>query len=434
MSSTSLLILFALAVALASFSNWARLSLLSLKPSRFRELLGRPRDEEHDQSCLKKAEALLLSAVVAANVGRVAAPLLLLAWLNRIATAIGAGWNTAISLLASVTCLLLFSELLPRVFVNSRREPIVRFAILPLSFLNLALYPVRFVLQRASLLMAKLLGRKVDSLTPWPMRAARATMWDVEGREAQLEEEEKVLISSIFDMTQTIVREVMVPRGDMHCLEQDKALADVREEILRTGHSRFPVYADNIDNVVGLFLAKDILKYSSNEELRKVKVKQAIHPISFVPETRNVSDLLRDFQRTRRHMAVVVDEYGNTAGLVTIEDLLEEIVGEIEDEFDQERKLFVETKDGAYIADAKMPISDAAEKMGIRLPENSEYDTIGGFVVATLGKVPQQGDGFQSNGIGVTVLEVDDRRVHRVKLTLLSEKKQGSSEKKGSKE
>lgn len=434
MSSTSLLTLFALTIGLAAFSNWARLSLLSLRPSRFRELFGETGEGKDEQESMNKAEGLLLSVLVAANAARVAAPFLMLAWLIRVAPGMAVGWRVTIALLSATGCLLLFSELVPRVAMNARREPSLRLAILPLSLLNLVLFPVRLALRRISVVLGKLLGLNVETLAPWPMRSPGAMMWDAEGREAQLEEDERVLISSIFDMTETIVREVMVPRVDMRCLEQDKTLAQAREEIVETGHSRFPVYADSIDNMLGLFLAKDLLKYSSEEELDRVKLKEVMHPITFVPETKNVSDLLREFRQTRQHMAVAVDEYGNTAGLVTIEDLLEEIVGEIEDEFDQERKLFLETKDGGYIVDAKMSISDVTEEIGIELPENSEYDTIGGFVVTTLGKVPQQGEAFQSNGVVVTVLEADSRRIHRVKLMPLSEERPDSVEKKGGEE
>ncbi len=431
MSPTGLLVLFVLVIGLAGFSNWARLILLSLRPSRLKEFFGKGNEGEHEQVHVKKPEELLLSVVVAGNTAKVAAPLILFAWLTRVAPGIAAGWRAAISFLASVACVLFFSEGVPRVAVNSRREPRVRLAILLLSLLNLVVLPVRLALQHVSWLMGKAVAQRRERLSLWASQTARTTVWDMEGRETQLQDEEKVLISSIFQMTETIVREVMVPRVDMHCLEENKTLGQVREQILQTGHSRFPVYAGDIDNVVGLFLAKDVLKYSSQEELARTRVRDVMHPITFVPESKNVSDLLRGFQQTRRHMAVVVDEYGSTAGLVTIEDLLEEIVGEIEDEFDHERKRFVETKDGGYIVDAKMSISDVAEETGIQLPEDSEYDTMGGFVVATLGKVPQQGETFQSNGVGVTVLEADDRRVHRVKLVPLSEREKSPDEKKG---
>jgi putative hemolysin len=434
LSSTSLLTLFALAIGLGAFSNWARLSLLSLRPSRFRELFGQAREGKSEQESLKKAESLLLSVLVAANAARVAAPLLIFTWLGRLAPEMAVGWRAVIAFLLAGACVLLLCELVPRVVLSFRREPRMRFSMLPLSLLNVALLPVTLVLQRISSLIGKLFGRKVETLAPWPLRVAGAMMWDANGRESQLEEDERVLISSIFDMSETIVREVMVPRVDMRSLEQDKTLAQAREEILETGHSRFPVSAENVDNMVGLFLAKDLLRYSSEQDLHRLKVKDIMHPITFVPETKNVSDLLREFQQNRQHMAVAVDEYGNTAGLVTIEDVLEEIVGEIEDEFDKERKLFVETKDGGYIVDAKMSIGDVAEEIGVKLPENSEYDTIGGFVVTALGKVPQQGEAFQSNGVAVTVLEADGRRIHKVKLMPLSEEGSKALERRGSQE
>jgi len=435
LSSTSLFVLFALMIGLAAFSNWARLSLPSLSSSRFKELFGKRKQGEDRGSFPKEAERLLLNVVVASNAARIAAPLILLAWLSRVAPpGIAAGWRMAISFLASAACVLFFSEGVPRLLVNSRREPTLRLAVAPLLLLNWVVLPVGLALQRVSLLFGKLLGRKKERLTLSPLQSAGSAVWDSEGREAQLEESEKVLISSIYDMTETIVREVMVPRLDMHCVEEHMTADQVREQILQTGHSRFPVYAENVDNIVGLFLSKDLLKYPSREELAGIRVKDVMHPITFVPETKNVSDLLREFQQNRQHMVAVVDEYGNTAGLVTIEDLLEEIVGEIEDEFDRQQELFAQTKDGGYIVNAKMSIDDASEELKIKLPDGSGYDTIGGFVVATLGKVPQQGETFKSNGIIVTVLEADDRRVHRVKLVPLSEEGNSPDEKRGGKE
>jgi putative hemolysin len=434
LSLMSLLILFGLTIALAAFSNWARLTFLSLSPSQLRNLFGHRKEHEPDEGHPKKAEGFLLSVLISADLAMAAAPLLAFACLSRIAPDMAIAWRAVLALFTGAVFLLVFSEVLPRVLLNSPREPSMRFALIPLSLLRWALLPVRITLQRVSLLLGKLLGRDLSGLGSWSLWTGLPTKWNVEGREEQLEEEEKVLISSIYDMTETIVREVMVPRLDMHCLEQDMSLAQVRQRILSTGHSRFPVYADNIDNMVGLFLSKDLLRYSSREKLARGKARDIMHPIAFVPETKNVTDLLRECQHTRRHLMIVVDEYGGTAGLVTIEDLLEEIVGDIQDEFDREPKLFVKTKEGAYLVDAKMSISDLEEEVGMKLPEDSEYDTIGGFVVATLGKVPQRGEAFESSGVSLTVLEADERRVHRVKLLPVDKEEGSLPEKKGEKE
>lgn len=444
MSDAGFLTSFAVVVFLAAFSNWARLSLLSLRPGRLRQLFGIAETDDAERDDFKtpdpravppdpigRAEGVLLSALVVNTAAKVAAPLLLFAWLRGRAPGLEAGWVFAIVFLGGIVCLLLFAEVLPRIAVNSRREPGMRFGFLPLRLLAFLLVPITYALRYTSRFVARLLGRDVKTLAPWPLRASGNLLWDTEGREAPLHEEEKVLISSIFDMTNTIVREVMVPRVDMHCLEQNRTLAEACQEVLQTAHSRLPVYADTLDNIVGLFLVKDLLRCSSPEQLAATKVKDVMHPIPFVPETKNVSKLLREFQRTRRHMAVVVDEYGYTAGLVTIEDLLEEIVGDIQDEFDDEQELFIRTKDGGFIVDAKMSIGDIAEETGIELPEDNHYDTMGGFVVTTLGKVPQEGDSFQVNGIRVTVLEADDRRIHRVKLLPLSTKDRDSDQQKG---
>lgn len=434
MSTTGLLVLFASMIGLAAFSNWARLSLLSLSPPRFNELFGKAKEGQDEETWPEEAEGLLLSVLVASNAAKLTAPLTLFAWLSRVAPALAIGWKLAIALLSSTACILFFSEGLPRVMASSRQQATLRFSIVPLFLLNWLMFPVRFALQRVSLLMGKLLGRDAKTLTLWPVHRIASAAWSADGRHAQLEENEKVLISSIYDMTETIIREVMVPRVDMHCLDENSSLGDVRQQILQTGHSRFPVYSGSIDNIVGLFLAKNLLRYTTHQELAETRVRNIMRPISFVPETKSVSHLLREFQQKRQHMAVVVDEYGHTAGLVTIEDLLEEIVGEIEDEFDRERKLFAAAEDGGYIVNAKMSISDLAEELKIQLPDNSEYDTIGGFIVATLGKVPQQGESFLSNDVVVTVVEADERRVHRVKLVPATDEKYDSDDRKGGKE
>ncbi len=431
MSPTGLLLLFGMMIALASFSNWARLLLLSMTPPRFKELFGRGK-EDQDEAWPKDAERMLLSFLVGANTAKVTAPLILFAWLDRAAPQLAIGWKLIIALLTSTAFLLLFAEALPRMLLSSRHHPTLRLAVAPLLLLNWIASPARVILQQASFLIGKLFGQDASNLTFWPLHSSGSGAWGAEGKHVQLEENEKVLISSIYNMTETIVREVMVPRVDMHCVEENFTLHSVRPQILQTGHSRFPVYSGNIDNIVGLFLAKNLLQYSSHEKLSNITVKHVMHPMTFVPETKNISHLLREFQQKRQHMAVVVDEYGNTAGLVTIEDLLEEIVGEIEDEFDREQKLFAETKDGGYIVNAKMSISDLVEELSIQIPDNSEYDTIGGFVVATLGKVPQQGETFLSNGVVVTVLDADDRRVRRVKLVPSSQQKESDQSRDGS--
>jgi len=231
-----------------------------------------------------------------------------------------------------------------------------------------------------------------------------------------LEEGDRELITSIFEFRDTIVREVMVPRVDMVCLETDTLLVEARRLVVEKGHSRIPVYRDSLDQIEGVLYAKDLLAFMEKGPLGERTVNEAVHEPMFVPETKRVAELLREFQKQRLHIAIVVDEYGGTAGLVTIEDLLEEIVGEIQDEYDTEPALYEPDGQGGFIVDAKMPIGEIEDELDIVLPEVEEYDTLGGFIFTRLGKVPQAGETLNENGVEITVLDADERRINKVRL------------------
>ena len=230
--------------------------------------------------------------------------------------------------------------------------------------------------------------------------------------EESIEEEERELIHSVFEFGDTLVREVMVPRTDMVVVKSDATLTEALETITKAGYSRIPIYEGDTDNIVGVLYAKDLLKRSlSRDDQTKVAVVGRT-PL-FVPEQKKVSDLLREMQQERVHMAIVVDEYGGTAGLVTIEDLIEEIVGEIVDEYDQEEPL-VEPLEGESIrVSARLPIDEVNELLNVDLP-HEEWDTVGGLVFGLTGHVPSVGDKVSYDSLEFITEKVSGRRIQKV--------------------
>ncbi len=221
------------------------------------------------------------------------------------------------------------------------------------------------------------------------------------------------LISSVLEFTDAIVREVMVPRTDMVTVvataDTDRAL----DLVVTSGRSRIPVTGENLDDVLGILYARDLLRFQDSGA-SPVPVRALMRPAQFVPETKRVSYLLRELQREKIHLAIVVDEFGGTAGLVTIEDLLEEIVGEISDEHDTEEPM-IEELDRGYMVDGRLAVGDLAELVGMSLPDD-DWDTVGGLIFGLAGRVPKEGESFDVEGLRLTAERVQGRRVSRVRV------------------
>ena len=219
---------------------------------------------------------------------------------------------------------------------------------------------------------------------------------DDEDEEEERDREERELIEQVLEFSDTLVREVMVPRTDLETIPSDATSDDALDVFVETGLSRVPVVGDSVDDIVGLVFARDFLRIT-DEGRAGVPISEFMRDAFFVPETKRVPELLRQMQAEKIHMAIVVDEYGGTAGLVTIEDLLEELVGEIEDEFDDEEELVVEQEGGVLLVDARLPVEDLGDLLGVELPDE-EWDTVGGLVLGLAGRVPRVGEAFEEAG------------------------------------
>jgi CBS domain containing-hemolysin-like protein len=226
------------------------------------------------------------------------------------------------------------------------------------------------------------------------------------------------LLRSVVDFGETLVREVMTPRPDIVAIRSDATIDGLRQLVLEQEYSRLPVYAENLDNIVGLVVVKDLIQ-RPDVPAGTQKVSEIMRPAFFVPETKRVVDLLREFQRKRFQLAIVVDEYGGTAGLVTVEDVVEELVGEIQDEYDSEAEPIVQEKDDRYVFSAKVAIGDMVERLAVQI-EDGEFETVGGYVLSRVGRVPTVGERFTFDGLEVEILEAERRRIHKVRLRRLA--------------
>jgi len=239
-------------------------------------------------------------------------------------------------------------------------------------------------------------------------------MADVAHEENVIERDERSFIHSIIDFGDTVAREVMTPRPDMVTVESDVTVRDALESALAAGYSRIPVEGEGIDDIIGIAYTKDLVRAERVGKATQI-VRDSVRPANFIPESKEVSDLLREMQEKKFHMAIVVDEYGGTAGLITLEDLLEELVGDIIDEFDVEEPTVERCEDGSVLVSALYSVDDADELLGADLPHGT-WDTVGGLMLDLVGRVPDAGDSVEVDGFRLTAVDVRGRRIGRVRI------------------
>lgn len=242
-----------------------------------------------------------------------------------------------------------------------------------------------------------------------------------------LDPHDQKLILSVVSFKERIAREVMVPRIDMFCLSADTTIKEAAKSFLSEGYSRIPIYRDSVDNIIGVLYYKDVLNlYAKSTEKKdslaelSTPIEDLVKPVLYTPETKKISHLLQEFRSKQIHLAIVVDEYGGTEGIVTIEDILEELVGEIADEYDYgEEALFSRLPSGEWIVDAKMGIIDIEEELGIKIPQSPEYDTIGGYIFHRAGTIPSKGWRLHHDDFDLEVLSSDERSIEKIRITPL---------------
>jgi len=244
-----------------------------------------------------------------------------------------------------------------------------------------------------------------------------------ESNEEELEEEEREIIRSVFEFGDTIAREIMIPRIGISGIKDTLTIGECVELVKESRHSRFPVYHENIDDVIGMVHVKDLLKLISDGQ-QDTPVSQLAKKIEYVPETMPLNDLLQLMKNARAQMVLVVDEYGGTEGLVTMEDVIEELVGEIEDEYDLKEKELHTRPDGSMMVQARMPIYELNEALSSKLPESDEYDSLGGYIFSVMGRIPKPGEVMNSSGYALRIHSASHRQIQVVQMTPLPEDQQ----------
>ncbi|WP_027882270.1 hemolysin family protein [Meiothermus rufus] len=324
-------------------------------------------------------------------------------------------FSFALSVIIITFFTVLFGELIPKGIALQRTEQVASLAILPLNLFQRLTAPLVWLFTQSGNFFLRLLGlREAPSHSMVGSAEELKLIVEASSKQGVLDESEGEIISQILDLEETPVRSIMVPRVEMVTISAEATLREFWNTAREHRYSRVPVFQETIDNIIGIAYSKDLLDYSE-KELDAIRVGSVCHPAYFVPETMGARELLREMRRRKTHMAIVVDEFKGTAGLITLEDIIEEIIGEIYDESDEEEAAPVqEVAEGVFVLDASIPLEDASEKLGIELPEG-EYDTLSGFLMNAFRHIPEVGEQLEYGPYRFTVEAADPRGIERVR-------------------
>jgi putative hemolysin len=425
------IILLVVLILISSFLAMARSALVNVRKARLRQLIedGAGGQSKSDAARARTAERLaedagrllattqlgmmLTSFFAGAVVAVLSAPELAKAFEPWLGTA---SYPVAFVLVVLVAALimLILGNLVPEMIALRHSERLALWLARPLDVVSFVAMPIVRLVVWLSHGIARLFGAELEAGMPLVTEEEIKTLVDAGEEEGVIQVEEKRMIYSIFELGDTLTRQVMVPRTDVTALDVNTPMVEALDVIMEAGHSRIPIYEETIDNVVGVLYAKDLLGYLRDGRT-DVPLSRIVREAYFIPETKKAGDLLPDLQQRRVHMAIVVDEYGGMAGLVTIEDLLEEIVGEIQDEYDTEEPFVEYISEDEYIFDARVDLDDLNRLMDAELPAEGS-DTLGGFIYTELGKVPAAGDRIAFEDLELTVESVAGRRIQKVRV------------------
>lgn len=369
---------------------------------------------------LKKPRQLLTGILIGNNIANVAASALATAVSLKMLEQFGIS-NVAISLtivtILMTVIVLIFGEITPKSIVLKNPAKWALIYAKPLKFTLFILHPFVIVFHGIAVMIGRLLGgENSDSifLSAGDLKA----MVDMGNEEGILEEEERDMIHSIMEFSDTVVREVMTPRTDAICVDVECSIREAIQIISKHGHSRIPVYEEDIDNVIGILYAKDLLGISSEDHHNNLR--KFIRDAHFIPESKSIESLFHQMKRTFFHMAIVVDEHGGFSGLVTLEDIIEEITGDINDEYDPKgNPEILDLGNGSYVVDAKMSVYDFAKAIQVSIPDTEDYDTVGGFTLSLFDRFPKRGDSVVYDCLTIKINAIKRQRI--LKLDVLKQ-------------
>jgi len=423
----SILIIFALLVGNAFFAA-AEIALVSVRRTRIKQLVeeGNHRAQivqnllEHPTHWMATVQiGVTLLGLFAAAVGAVgiAEPLADFFRKSRAEFLANNAQGFAVIVITLIIgyATLVLGEIAPKSFAMQHAERLALMVGSTLRFVSWLLAPAVKIVSFSSDVLLRPFGARARFSTPILTEEELKMLVEAGEEDGVLEEEEKEMIHSIFEFTDTTVKKVMVPRIDMECIEVSASIDELLDLILECGHTRIPVYEETVDAILGIIHAKDLLqavRYGKDS----ISMHDVMRPAYFIPEGKMVDELLAEFKKSKIQMAIVRDEYGGTAGLVTIEDLLEEIVGEIQDEYDVEEPLIQKLDETTAIVNARMNIDDLNEELSLEIPEGEEYETVGGFVFGLFGRQPEIGESISYENIDFTIEAVEGGRINTIRV------------------
>ena len=422
MTTGEILLLLGLMV-LNGFLAMARSALINVRKARLRHLVEEGAGSASSAERLAEDARRLLATTQlgmtltsffgGAVVAVVSAPPLadlLTPWLGKASYPI----SFVVVVFGAALVMLILAELVPETIAVQHSERLALLLARPLTVIAFIATPIVRTMVGISNGISRLLGAEASGQLLLVTEEEIRTLIDAGEEEGIIEEDEAEMIYSIFELGDTLAREVMVPRIDVVAVDVQTSMLEALDVIMEAGHSRIPVYMETIDNVLGLLYAKDLLPYLRDGRT-DVPLDHILREAYFIPETKRASDLLTELQQRRVHIAIVVDEYGGMAGLVTIEDLLEEIVGEIQDEYDTEEPFIEFVDDNEYVFDARLDLDDLNRLMDVELP-TEDSDTLGGFIYSEMGRVPAVGSQVTYGDLVFSVESVSGRRIKKVRV------------------
>jgi CBS domain containing-hemolysin-like protein len=407
------ILLFVVCVLLSAFFSSSEVALISITRAKTRTLVNEGKHGSEALAALKeKPDRLLITILIGNNIVNIAAASIATAIAIRIFGDVGVGIATGVV----VIILLVFGEIGPKIYATRASDSFALMVAPVVFFLSRLLIPVIWLVERISPRFGAGKEMNEPSLTEEEIKE-----WiDVGKEEGTIEQGEQDMLYSVLDFADTTAREIMTPRIDVIAMEDTVSFEEAIRIFNETGFSRIPVYHDQIDNITGILNVKDV--FSAMVSHRKDStIKEVMYDPMFVPETKKIDDLLKELQVHRVQMAIIIDEYSSFVGIVTVEDILEEIVGDILDEFDKEEPEVQNISEGVYVVDAQMWVEDINERMKINLPVDESYETIGGLIIDRLGHIPlHPGEKVEihEGKITLVVMQMHGRRIVKAKIVV----------------
>ena len=408
-------ILFFILIAFSAFFSGSEAAFFSLSKQMIDRLKeSTTKSSRRIVSLLKEPRHLLITILVGNTVVNVSAATIAALVTSDLSAYFNFSKKIAIvsEVIVVTLVLLILGELTPKIIAVKNAYNFAAVASIPLQVIRMILYPVVVILNNFPNLISGLLATRVKKQLL--SKEELKTLIEVSEEKGALEEDEKEMIHSIFEFSKTTVKEIMVPRIDMVCVDKSVPVNELIDLIKTEGHTRIPLYDEKVDNILGVIHAKELLPFieSTSDQIDLVSLAR---PTLFVPESKSIDELLKDFQVEKQHMAIVVDEYGGTAGLITLEDVLEEIVGEIQDEYDTEEKpLYKKIDENHILVDAKIDLDVLNDELNLNLPLDISYESLGGFILSLIGSVPGKKQEIKYHNYKFIVEKIDRDRILEV--------------------